>query len=178
MTQPNDVNYSLAAALVGSGQWSVDPDVGLVYGKRGRSFTRRNSWGYVQIKFRDPDNWRVERAVLAHRVIWEHEHGPILAGLTINHLNGVKTDNRIANLECVTLTENMRHARRTGLLRARQSEDMPTAKLTNEQAREVYRRAWTGEDQSRIAKDFGIGRITVSHIKVGRAYKSATSRAA
>lgn len=36
-------------------------------------------------------------------------------GMQINHINGVKTDNRLCNLEYVTQSENMKHAYRLGL---------------------------------------------------------------
>lgn len=46
----------------------------------------------------------------AHRVVWAHANGPIPAGLTINHKNGVKDDNRPENLELATMSEQRRHA--------------------------------------------------------------------
>jgi hypothetical protein len=174
MTQPNPINYEQAADLVASGQWRVDAAIGLVYGKRGLAFHRHNSWGYVQIKFRDPSDWRTEHAALAHRVIWESVHGPLDAGLTINHMNGDKTDNRLANMEAISQGANIRHALDTGLMVPTRGEDNGHSRLTDDDVRDIYRRAWLGEDQASVGMDYGVGNSIVSNIKRGWAWTHIT----
>ena len=49
-------------------------------------------------------------AVGAHRFIWTNRNGPIQPGMTINHKNGVKDDNRLGNLELATYSEQRLHA--------------------------------------------------------------------
>jgi hypothetical protein len=49
-----------------------------------------------------------------HRLVWEAHVGPIPDGMTIDHLNEVKADNRLENLEVVSTGENLRRARENG----------------------------------------------------------------
>lgn len=50
-----------------------------------------------------------------HRLIAECFIGKIPNGLVVNHKNGIKTYNRIENLEYVTISYNVLHAYKTGL---------------------------------------------------------------
>lgn len=47
---------------------------------------------------------------LSHRLVWRHFNGQIPAGMTVNHKNGNKQDNRPVNLELATHSEQMQHA--------------------------------------------------------------------
>ncbi len=62
-----------------------------------------NSGGYFDIRLFD----LLHRA---HRLAWIHAVGPI-GQLQIDHINGVKTDNRIENLRVVTQLENGKNQR-------------------------------------------------------------------
>lgn len=72
------------------------------------------SCGYLSISL---CNDAGRKNYLSHRLICEVFHGK--SDLHVNHKNGIKTDNRIENLEWVTRSENQRHAVKTGLLTAK-----------------------------------------------------------
>jgi hypothetical protein len=92
-------------------------------------------------------------------------------GLTVNHINGIKTDNRIENLEYVTNSENVYHAYRTGLL-SNHGTTNGNAKLTADQVREVRQRFQSGlATAKQLAEEYGIARTNMSGIVHGRKYK-------
>lgn len=72
-----------------------------------------------------------------HRLVWISFNGPILEGLEPNHKNGVKSDNRLDNLELMTHKENMTHASKNGLLKSKSGENNGRAKLTDDEVREI-----------------------------------------
>jgi hypothetical protein len=93
-----------------------------------------NSRGYVQVNlYRDG---RV-RNRLVHRLVAEAWFGLIPLGHQVNHKDGDKTNNKVANLEIVTGEENRRHARKLGLVRPKIGEANVSAKLKEEDVRAI-----------------------------------------
>ena len=104
---------------------------------------------------------------LAHRLVWFHFNGPIPQDLTINHKNGIKTDNMLSNLELTTYSENMRHAYRIGLI-DEHGEKNPAAKLTDAEVLEIRHRYASGKErQAQLATEFGVTFQTISNVVRG-----------
>lgn len=132
--------------------------------RRAEKFTH----GYYMLRVNDK---AIGKAlyVMAHRVVWSYFNGPASSDLTINHKNGIKTDNRIDNLELVTVKENANHAHRTGLMRPRKGIDHFRAKLTDDDVRTIRDLASSGKYLHReIAAMFGVRTNQVSRIAGGK----------
>ncbi len=68
---------------------------------------------YKQITFRINDE---KKTILVHRLVWIVFKGLITdPELQVNHKNGVKSENRLSNLELLTASANSQHAFDTGL---------------------------------------------------------------
>lgn len=173
MTLPNMDKYRRAQQRIRSGDWVADAEAGLIYNARGQRIGSVMSSGYIFLSMTPALHGAGNQNVYAHRVIWESLHGPIPDGLRVNHINGCKADNRIANLELVTESENMRHAHRVGLNRSLHGEASPNARISRVEVQRIRERAAAGETQQSIADAVGLSRQQVGRIVRGERWAAA-----
>jgi predicted XRE-type DNA-binding protein len=127
--------------------------------------------GYATVQMGDRKRFTVHRLVAAAFL------GPRPDGMQINHINGVKTDNRATNLEYVTQSQNMKHAFATGL-QSNLGERHSQAKLTEAKVIEIRKMLKLRFKQREIAEVMGVTEGAISHIKRGSRWAHVNMAAA
>ena len=86
----------------------------------------------------------------------------------VNHLNGIKSDNRAVNLQWCNNKINVQHAFDIGLNKGNEGETNPAATMDNSKAMSIIRIMATSSLSNReAAKMFGIPLGTLRKIKDG-----------
>lgn len=92
--------------------------------------------------------------------------------LEVNHINGIKYDNRLENLEWVTPKSNKEHAFRTGLCNHRRGEVLYCAKLKNLDIPIIRQHL---SDKTKTMKElteiYKVNRSTLYRIKYNKGWK-------
>ena len=109
--------------------------------------------------------------ILVHRLVAEAFIKNPQGKRTVNHINGVKADNRLSNLEWATQSENIKHAFANGL-KCMKGENHSRNKITKNQVIEVRRLCDQGMKNKEIISKLGLD-VTpqnISAIKVGKSW--------
>lgn len=135
--------------------------------KGGILLTKPNSRGYQSVSI-NKDRCRT----------WTHVHslvakaflgapaGPVGGGkhdYGVNHKDGDKLNNRADNLEYIKNSDNVLHARRTGLLDVSGSGN-GRAVLNDSKVRQIRKLYESGSKQVQLAREFGINQTSISRV--------------
>lgn len=93
--------------------FECDPEIGKVIRKvnlgkykAGTIAGNKNYKGYIIIEHKN-------KAHRAHRIIWNMFRGPIPDNMEIDHINGIRDDNRLVNLRLATRSQNASNSKRS-----------------------------------------------------------------
>lgn len=107
---------------------------------------------------------RVHRAI-AEAFIPNPENKP-----QVNHINGIKDDNRIENLEWCTAMENVRHAHKIGLSSPPKGSEHFASAITEIDVIEIRRLRSTGVELKELSSMFGVSESVISNISNHRSW--------
>ncbi len=114
-------------------------------------------------------NGSVKRHVFIHKLVSAAFLGKRPKGHQVNHIDGVRGNCRVTNLEYCTARENAQHAR--SVLGSHVGERHGQAKLTDEMVREARVMAASGVTHTVIAVKFGVARQVMTKAISGRTWK-------
>lgn len=126
-----------------------------------------------------------QKTAKVHHLVMVAFVGP-MGNMQVNHIDGIKDNNRIDNLEYVTASQNIRHSidvlgnKNTGApIGTFAGERNPNSRLDSEKVAEIRRLLATNlYTQARIASMFNVSQLTISNISTEKTWRSVPAEAA
>lgn len=159
--------------------WKPIPNTDYAVSNTGKVASMKKGWrvmkgnkdgnGYASVCLCDGGGGA--RTVKVHKLVAEAFLGPRPTPKhEVNHIDGIRTNPHVDNLEWVTRSGNQRH--RFDVLRhcGPRGEANGNTKITEAKARKIIQRCATGETQRRVAADYGVAQCTISNIVTGKTW--------
>lgn len=146
---------------------SLPKQHGRQYYSHGILKTKINIGGYCEVRL---SNNKIDKHITVHRLVATQFIPNDLNKPCINHINGIKTDNRVENLEWVDYFENMKHAVDTGLLSVK-GEKNPACKIKDENVIDIFTSPLTAKE---LSLKYNISEALIGKIRAQTIWKSVT----
>lgn len=132
-----------------------------------------DKYGYHTVKITDNNN--IKRNIPLHRVIawvWIPNDDPENK-IEVDHIDGIKTNNDLSNLEWVTPEENIKRARKNKLNKSNPHQNQV---LSKEKIIDIYKKCLNSEkiNYAEIGRIFSVSPNTVKRIWTQERYKNIT----
>ena len=161
----------LIACALANGDIVCDAENGKVFGTRGpggvklkqpRELGFKHPSGYIHINL---SAGGVKKQVRVHRVIYISAHGGIPNGMVVDHINGVKDDNRLCNLQILSPEDNSHKAKEDGAYE-RNSDPEKNSRMVPYEIREEinYFHFIEGVSYKDLAEWYGCSKSTIGNI--------------
>jgi len=142
---------------------------GFIYSKKTKRFLKPHlsKYGYFTVclcKNNIKKTYRVNR-IIAETFLDNPENKP-----QVNHINGIKTDNTVKNLEWVTASENQKHASANNLYNCRKGANNGNSRFKESEIVKIRQMYSSNLTQKEIAKIFKTTQSTISGIVRGHVW--------